>query len=623
MDDINKFHTIHTKNKKHDYRYFIFFDTETMSIKDKDNEILTLKLGCAKYWDRELNKTEDIIFYKPKDFWQWVFKKSKDKEIVIYAYNTDVDFKIVKGLHFLLAFGYEPLNCWLETTFILKFKKGKTVINIWDVGNYFKKDNEAHTTLKKLGEILKLPKLDINFDSCSINELIIYCQRDVEIIFQAIKSLFEFLNVNKLGNIKSTASSLGFNIFTTKFLKEKIVIHSLKNLLEIEKKSYRGGFTDCFKIGNFKQKLYHLDVNSMYPYVMKNNVFPINLSTYSSDKNLFDVLFKAIEDKKSIIAVVNIFLPKDKAFILSKCEVNKEDKTCRLSGQYWATLTTPELNYVLKYGKILMIDSIAVYDNAYIFSEFIDFFYKKRLEYLEQNNLIFSEFCKLIMNSVYGKFGQRKYEYTKVNTSKTFKINSLNNFIIDNNGEVLEQKIYQFGYNIYVIKLTEDMSFNSFIPIPSHVTAYARDYLTELIEIAEIDNVYYTDTDSLIVNEKGYKNLEKFMGKGLGQIKLVGISNYTEIINPKHYTFNDITKIKGIKINAKKIIETDKGVAFKQKKWQRFKTDLKSGNSGKQIIKNEIKVVSKKYKKGKVIDNDVFPFEVKNKDINKEIKIRC
>ena len=40
-----------------------------------------------------------------------------------------------------------------------------------------------------------------------------------------------------------------------------------------------------------------------------------------------------------------------------------------------------------------------------MFTEFANYFYNKRLEN-KSTNAAYAEFCKLIMNSAYGKFGQ-------------------------------------------------------------------------------------------------------------------------------------------------------------------------------------------------------------------------
>lgn len=46
----------------------------------------------------------------------------------------------------------------------------------------------------------------------------------------------------------------------------------------------------------------------------------------------------------------------------------------------------------------------------------------------------------------------------------------------------------------------------------SYITAAQRANLNKVQRACGLKNYYYSDTDSLIVNEEGYKNLENFEG---------------------------------------------------------------------------------------------------------------
>jgi len=278
----NYFHIFRRNDKLNMQNSFVFVDTETTSIKKDNLETLNLKLGWAIYWNRKENIKEYKHFITVKEFWIWFFNITKeDKDIYFYAHNTDFDFKILNGLENLLKnYGYLLENFYVEgTVYILNFKKGKQKIHILDTMNYIP------CSLKKLGKSIGLSKKDIDFNKCSFNQLSNYCKNDVEIIFLFIKSLIEFLTKYELSKLKSTVSSLSLNIYRHKFYNKKqnpIFIHNWLNAINLEKHSYKGGICDCIKIGNFKEKLYKLDINSMYPYIMKNYNMPTKLIFYSN-----------------------------------------------------------------------------------------------------------------------------------------------------------------------------------------------------------------------------------------------------------------------------------------------------------------------------------------------------
>jgi hypothetical protein len=103
--------------------------------------------------------------------------------------------------------------------------------------------------------------------------------------------IFDKFNLNIVNY--PTLSSLAFGIYRSNFLKEEdpkgpIMGHSegqrpisfkiplvSGTMLQDIKQSYYGGHTDVYKPNGVGRKLYHYDVNSLYPYVMKNFPMPV------------------------------------------------------------------------------------------------------------------------------------------------------------------------------------------------------------------------------------------------------------------------------------------------------------------------------------------------------------
>jgi len=64
-------------------------------------------------------------------------------------------------------------------------------------------------------------------------------------------------------------------------MKEKIYIHDQVTTSEFEREAYFGGRVECFRLGNFTDEFfYNIDVNSMFPSVMKENLYPVKLKNY-------------------------------------------------------------------------------------------------------------------------------------------------------------------------------------------------------------------------------------------------------------------------------------------------------------------------------------------------------
>ena len=114
-----------------------------------------------------------------------------------------------------------------------------------------------------------------------------------------------------------------------------------------------------------------------------------------------------------------------------------------------------------------------------------------------------------------------------------------------------------YGKFSQTIKSKGKMYLSSFAfpAISTYITAIIRAKLIELIEKAGWDNVFYFDTDGLIVNEKGYERLKDLIGNEIGKLKIEEKGSNIEIIAPKFYSIGGKTKFAGIPKDA--IIEGD------------------------------------------------------------------
>lgn len=611
----NCYHKFRINDKLNMQNQFIFVDTETTERKTKEGKILKFWMGWGIYWNRIEDKIEYFYFEDINLFWNWLesYFYAEKQEIILFAHNMDFDFKILDGFNELIVNRkWEFKTAYIEgCRFIVNLEKNGCKLKIWDTMNYLP------IQLKKIGKIFDLDKLPIDFKKDSKQKIKTYCKRDTEIVYRFIRHMVEFLLKNDMSCLKPTIASLSLNIFRHKFYNKdnEIYIHSHKRVIELERHSYRGGISDNFKVGKTKEQIYKTDITSMYPFFMKTKKLPSKLIIYQNlfenkQKEINDTFKKYINDKDHLlICYCRIQLPRDKAYIL----VKTKNKSMFLHGEYDITLTTPEMQYIVKNGKILKIHEIIVYESKYLFKDFVKFFNNMKENATKEDNQVERMFAKLIENSLYGKFGSRKNRMSEIGKSKTPRVESIR----IHNAETKRIETYmQFGYKKFLFESTDKNTYDTFVAIPSFITAYSRMYLIDLIEITGRKHVFYCDTDSLFVTKQGYLNLK---AKGfihptkLGLLKLEDVSkkgSISEFLKPKMYTFNGVSKCKGVKKTAELLENNKNECIFKQEMFERFKTAIKHNNLDVQIIKEQLKHVSKVYDKGIVKENVVIPYGV-------------
>jgi len=606
----NKYHILRQNHKVGMQTKFIFFDTETNIKKTKEGEEQTLRLGWAKYWDKKTNKTINKYFKDKKTFWDFV-EHHATEDLIIYAHNVDFDFKIVDGYNeFIIQRHWELKNVYVNgTVFMMTFKKGNITVRIYDTMNYIP------LSLEKIGENLNFPKMKINFSQCTDEELSIYCKNDVKIIYELIKKLIFFLEDNDLTKLKPTAGSLALNCFRHKFYREEfpIYIHASPNVIDLERRSYRGGITDCFKVGKFKEKLYKLDVNSMYPSIMRDYDSPVKL-LYYGDMTLKEVRENIKENH--VILDCLISLPEEYAYILTTQKFNGSEKSVFLKGDFKAVLTTPEIEYALKYGKIKKIYSGAIYERRNIFNDYVTYFYNKRVEYKKSKNKSFELFCKLMLNTLYGKFGQKETSVRFQSYIDRWDIKKYD-FITEDG----DYSLLHLGNRIFRQSRNDNNAYDSFVAISSLITSYSRMALIDFMLKCGRENLYYADTDSLIVNQRGFDNLKDCIDEHkLGYLKLEETSTDSMFIRPKFYDFNGLRKCKGVKKLHETLFEDDITWAVMQSQFIRYKSALKSGEIDRQVVKRLEKRINKEYDKGIVEGGNVRPYSVGDLDYLNGVK---
>lgn len=576
-------------------RHFIFFDTETKQVPTVGGDIeQVFKLGWCVYYRRAYGRHREQIEWLYFDdivtFWDFVFSKSLPKQrLWIIARNIVFDFTVCKGWKHLHDAGYK-LKFFHNNgcSVIVTVTKGNRSIVFLDSMNWFPE------SLAKTGERIGIPKMKIDFNTCTIEELSIYCRNDVLIEFENIRIYIRFLQGNNISRMCYTRASTAMAAYLLRHYHTPIYIHNNAQAIMLERDSYKGGRCECFYIGALNHEQYYiLDVNSLYPFVMCSNSYPVKYKEISH-KNTPATISNALKDK-SVVAQVQINTDEPVYAI-------KTGRTIFPVGTFDAVLCTPELKYALAHNHIAKVYDCVIYEQANIFESYVNTMYSLRQDFISAGVGAYEQLCKYLMNSLYGKFGQKAEQWEKIGDAPDEP--DREELIFYTNPRKVMRIRYLLGQVFELKGYTE--SFNSFPAIAAHVTAYGRMYLWELIQIAGQGNYYYCDTDSLIVNDKGLDNLySRVSDNELGMLKIEDTLSHLVIWGLKDYETDHKTVIKGIRKNAVPIGNN----TFTQELWPSFKGIFKTTDVNTYTVKNVTKHLTREYTKG-TVDNSgrVNPF---------------
>ena len=603
---MRKCHQLKTNKKSEFPRHVVFFDVESEIIENGETIDHKPYLLCAKYVDRRTNRSQTMIYYDVKNFWHWLqLKIGKKEKYFVFAHNIAYDHVTSKGFEVLHKHGYRIANFYEEgRTFILKLVKddadGKrhSTIEVLNVGNYYQ------GSVADIGKAVGLQKLDFNvlqnITKEAIKEAIPYCQRDVEIIEKGMNVWFDFCLEHDLGNFARTVPGQAFNAWRHRFLDYPVLIHNHQKAIEIERKAYFGGRVECFRVGEFSGDFHYLDVNGMYPFVMRDFLYPVKLLDYKENTTI-DRLKKHITEGKLVVAEVTI-KTKFNAFPV------KLSKMIFPTGRYKAYLCTEELKLALRYDLVKKVHKLAVYEGQPIFKKYVEFFYGERLK---TDSKVYNLLFKLLLNSLYGKMGQLAGGWGMVGNTELPEAGYQE--IYDDDLKCYRSRRWIYG-SLFE-KQPEEEGQNSFPAIAAHVTANARMLLYKYMLKAGCNNIYYCDTDSLFTNFDGFVRLQSEINESeLGKLKEEAYASRIAIFSPKDYIFGgDKIKHKGIKRSDEYLGNN----TWRQIMWPKIGTLIRRNSLTRYFNIKRVKHLKRQYDKGYILPGGVVkPLRLNGDKIN-------
>jgi hypothetical protein len=512
---------------------FFVFDVETAHTKGKYKHwSLTGKFVFGVVYGFNYTK---VIHNKTEFINEFKHPRYKDKKV--FAHNLEFDLTILFG-NIFVAFPDAIFN-------------GRLISASNGNCTFANSLNIYQTSVKVIGEMIGKPKsMDYGKTDWSNRsaraKAINGCIRDCEIIYDALFQIFE-----QVGSIKITQASLSMDYFKRYFL-EYSIEHNENTSFFFD--SYYGGRCEAFRIGPLKEHAKVIDVNSMYPYAMRECKFP---------------------DPKFLKTVVNVPVSKLKYYLnnfegciyaevehletwLGYLPVKKGGKLLFPVGRFSGCWNFHEIRFALeqKVIKILKITRV-VYSRPMKspFVNYVNTLYRQRFETTNEFSIYR---IKIFMNSLYGKFAQRITEEMVYIADITKQWNVIEQYR-------QEKKLFrivpfnQIRRDCFLI-VGSDNNWSKDFSIPSfasYITSFARVLLLKEMIKKGRRRVIYCDTDSVFFTGKHRKD-EKQLGGWKLENKLItgvyGLKNYS-------YKFRDkLTgkwvekrKIKGIPTKAEKI----------------------------------------------------------------------
>jgi hypothetical protein len=518
-------------------------------------------------------------FTSPADLWTWLEQRSRPRtRLYVFAHNWSFDGPVCGVFSVPLSRGWELKRAIIEgPPVILTYRRGTSTIELLDTLNWWR------MPLASIGESVGIPKLRMPPKRASRSEWDIYCRRDVEVIRAALHAWWRFLDAHDLGGFARTLAGQALRSYRHRFMDSPILIDDDARALALARESYHGGRTECFRLGKVQGPITCLDVNSMYPAVMRDGSFPAALVRFTRRASVSDLALWSL--KHSVVARVMLKTDRNRFAVVDR------GKLVFPVGRFWAALTKPEIHDALDHGEIQRVDCVSLYDEAPLFARFVTELYQLRHDASSRGDSVSAWLLKILMNSLYGKFGQRGGVWESAGQARDETVRCWIEYDVVE-GTLREWR--QFAGHLQT-RSGDAESRDSSPAIASTVTALARQHLAQLIETASPSETVYCDTDSLYVLPAGAKRLAPFIDPArLGALKVERVLPWIVLHGPKDYETPDGPTIKGVRASARWTSTS----TVEQEQWTGLKGLLQRGDMSAPITKLIEKHLRREYTKG-------------------------
>jgi len=556
----------------------------------EDDEIQQLVLGIALSDDGEMCRFTDNDV-----FWNWVTNRGS---LWLINHNIAFDLMVLDWDHAMTSRGWVADKVIIPEPngpFSVTWTKGPHFIRMVNLANWW-----GMRSLASIGKIVGEEKTEVDLvqlrhvtpSDPQWSTLEDYCIQDCQVVLKAVHMWITFCKDHDLGQFAVTQAGQSLNAFQHRFMPTPIYLHTNRRALEFERESYLGARTEVFRLGEMEGSFHVLDVNSLYPYVMKKWTYPTKLRGVV--KNVTPAEYHQIREDYLCVGKVLVDIPKgDEGRRV--VPVRHDGKLIYPVGRFYTTLTSSELDLAMDRGIVRELHDVCVYDQHHLFADYVDHFYSLRLQYRSAGNNVWYEIVKVFLNSLYGKFGQYNHDWLPCQDDIGIAAGSILKIIDADTDTTTTYR--HIGGTLAKRSPGRVEGWNSFAAIASHVTAYARCWISYLRRIAGYKHVFYCDTDSLFVDDWGKANLEEYTNPDkLGLLKLETSANTLTIRGLKDYEIGNKIKHKGIRKDA---IPTGENT-YRQTQFRGIAGALRQGESGIARVRNVTKTMSRTYTKGTV-----------------------
>jgi len=329
------------------------------------------------------------------------------------------------------------------------------------------------------------------------------CERDVEVLTKAMLLYIGWLKTGECGNWQMTGASQAWSHWRHSHYTHKILVHNNSDALAAERAAMHTGRCEAWKWGKYSgDTWFDYDWHNSYPRIARDTDLPTRLVGMVRSVSSSSLL--ALMEKYAVLAEVDVDTQ------LPCVPASHDDRTLWPVGTFCTTLWSPELALLLGSGADVRVRRAWLYKREPALRSWANWM----LSSLHDKTDTVEPWKKLILKhwsrALIGRFGMRYSSWQPFAEAEDERI-----YISDwhNSEDGTSGEIMQVGRQVFTSGELAEIR-DGCPQITSYIMSEARAKLWRVMQHIGQDSVWYTDTDSLIVNGDGHNAIMAADGRG-------------------------------------------------------------------------------------------------------------
>lgn len=419
--------------------------------------------------------------------------------------------------------------------------------------------------LDRIAAALNVERLRPQYVAASLDELTDHCERDTRILAVAVCEILNYLKREDLGSFRPTGSGQSHAALRRRFLPERSIrVHCDHRALVAEREAAHTGRCEAWRHGRAGVTLHEYDLSLAYCRIAAENQLPGELSGERASLTYDDC--RELEPEYALLAEVEIETE------FACVPVTLDDGIIWPVGHFRTVLWDCELDLAATMEAGIKIRYAWLYRRTDALQSMCKWLLDRLNPMDNDTNALQKRMLKHWARTVVGRCGLRYRAWEAFGTHPCPDM-CISYEPDDDTGEV-NQNMRIGRQMLQLSALTE--SHSSVPSIPSWVAARCRVCLWQLCLFAGLDNVYYMDTDGLLVNTVGRNNIERLTEQWRGgSIVYKGEHRDVTIYGPRNVELGDDRRLSGV---PKRAIRRDE-LTFEGETWSGLEYALQTGHT--------------------------------------------